>query len=457
MTDIVARPTAEVRGDVRTESDKSISHRAFLLAALAEGTSVIHNPLDALDVRATMRVARRLGATVRKRADTRVVEGGGPDGIRSMRGTVNCANSGTLLRLLCGVVAAAGVPCTLTGDASLRQRPMERIALPLREMGARITCRDGRPPVRIHRGERLVGIDHVSRVASAQVKSALLLAGLAADGATSVTEPAPSRDHTERMLPIFGCDVRVDGRTVSVTGGQTPKGANVRVPADISSAAFLLTAAVTARKGEVVLREVSVNPTRAGIVEIYRRMGADIRVENPRTLSGEPVADLRAGPSALRGIEIPPELVPSAIDEFPAIFVAAALAEGATVLRRAAELRVKESDRIAAMAAGLAAAGADVAELPDGISIRGNPRGLRGGRADSRGDHRVAMAMAIAGLRSQDGIAVTDCDNVRTSFPGFVAQCRAVGCDIAESPWGRESGRQESRRGTRRQDTGKAT
>jgi len=433
MTRFAVRPADRVEGRVRVASDKSISHRAFLLGALAEGTSVVHRPLESLDVRATMDAVARLGAKVSGGGGRHEIEGVGLGGLRRDAGEIDCGNSGTLMRLLCGVCVAGRVSCVLAGDESLSGRPMRRVTEPLGRMGASIaTAAGGTPPLRIGEGPRPAGIDYASPVASAQVKSAVLLAGLGAVGTTSVTEPAPSRDHTERMLGLFGCPVDRDGPRASVRGGSALAPAEIHVPADLSSAAFFMVAAAIAREGGVVLEEVSVNPTRSGVIRILSLMGADIEERNPRTVSGEPVADVEVRPSRLRGIDIPSGLVPSAIDEFPAIFAAAAFAQGVTSLRDAAELRVKESDRISAMAEGLSALGARVSERDDGIDIEGAPGQIRGGRVRSRGDHRIAMALAVAGSAAGGEVTVEDCGNVRTSFPGFCRQCREVGIDVDE-------------------------
>ena len=429
MTSFTVRPAEEIRGTAKVPSDKSISHRAFLLAALAEGTSVVHGPLDALDVRATMAAVRKLGAVIREKDGCCEVDGPGIGGLNRNAGAIDCGNSGTLMRLLCGICVAGRVACTLVGDESLSARPMQRVVEPLRRMGADIRSNDGKPPLEIRPVSKLVGIDYESPVASAQVKSAVLLAGLGAEGRTSVTEPAQSRNHTEDMLEMFGRAVFRDDLAVAVDspGGRSLKPAEVHVPADISSAAFFLVAGAAATKGQVHVDGVSFNPTRAGVISILELMGADLMREDPD--SG---LAARASRPSLKGIRIPERLVPSAIDEFPAIFVAAAVARGDTVLRGASELRVKESDRIASMAAGLRTLGVQVEEYEDGIRITGNPDGFSGGSVDSFGDHRVAMALAIAGALGNGEVTVRNCDNVATSFPGFRMQCGNVGIDMTE-------------------------
>ena len=429
MTSFTVRPAEEIRGTAKVPSDKSISHRAFLLAALAEGTSVVHGPLDALDVRATMAAVRKLGAVIREKDGRCEVDGPGIGGLNRNAGAIDCGNSGTLMRLLCGICVAGRVACTLVGDESLSARPMQRVVEPLRRMGADIRSNDGKPPLEIRPVSKLAGIDYESPVASAQVKSAILLAGLGAEGRTSVTEPAQSRNHTEDMLEMFGRAVFRDDLAVAVDspGGRSLKPAEVHVPADISSAAFFLVAGAAATKGQVHVDGVSFNPTRAGVISILELMGADLMREGPD--SG---LAARASRPSLKGIRIPERLVPSAIDEFPAIFVAAAVARGDTVLRGASELRVKESDRIASMAAGLRTLGVQVEEYEDGIRITGNPDGFSGGSVDSFGDHRVAMALAIAGALGNGEVTVRNCDNVATSFPGFRMQCGNVGIDMTE-------------------------
>ena len=333
------------------------------------------------------------------------------------------------MRLLSGLLAAQPFDTTLTGDSSLSKRPMARVAKPLREMGAEIeTAAEGRPPLRIKGGHKLMGMDYVMPMASAQVKSCLLLAGLYAAGRTTVTEPAPTRDHTERMLRGFGYPVRVDGATVTIEPGHKLKACKIDVPADISSAAFFMVAASIAEGSDLLLEHVGMNPTRIGVINILREMGADLTLQNEREVGGEPVADVRVRYAPLKGIEIPIGQVPLAIDEFPVLFVAAACAEGRTVLRGAEELRVKESDRIQVMADGLQALGVRAEPTADGIIIDGGP--IHGGQVDSHGDHRIAMSFSVASLRATGDIQITDCANVATSFPDFVGLAQAVGIKL---------------------------
>ena len=426
------QPGGRLGGTIRVPGDKSVSHRSIILGSIASGKTSVSGFLEGEDALATMNIFRALGVRIDGPAAGEVtVHGVGPRGLRAPSGALDCGNSGTSMRLLAGLLAPQPFDSELTGDASLRKRPMRRVADPLAAMGARIdTAEGGRPPLRIRGNPALRGIDYAMPVASAQVKSALLLAGLYASGTTRITEPAPTRDHTERMLAAFGYTVRRDGATVAVSGGGALHATEITVPADISSAAFFMVGATIAPQSDVTLRDVGVNPTRIGVIEILRLMGADLAVLDPRELGGEPVADIRVRSAELRGVEIPRELVPLAIDEFPALFVAAANARGRTVLRGAEELRVKESDRIQVMADGLAAIGAQAKPTPDGMVIDGGA--YAGGVVDSRGDHRVAMAFAMAALRARATIVIRDCANVATSFPGFAGIARRAGLAIEE-------------------------
>jgi 3-phosphoshikimate 1-carboxyvinyltransferase len=339
-------------------------------------------------------------------------------------------NAGTAIRLLMGLLAGQRFDSTLVGDASLMRRPMERVATPLRSMGAHIDTDGGRPPVRIHGGATLAAIDYVLPMASAQVKSALLLAALYAHGTTSVTEPAPTRDHTERMLRGFGVRVGCEGARVSLAGGQRLTGCDIEVPGDFSSAAFFIVAGCLAARQGLTIRGVGVNPTRTGLLQLLRLMGADIELQPQPQAAAEPMADIhvRAGP--LRGIRVPEDLVAQAIDEFPVFFIAAAAAQGETLVTGAAELRVKESDRLAAMAGGLTTLGIECELLPDGLRLQGGR--MRGGRIDSHGDHRIAMAFAVASLIASGPIQIEDVANVATSFPGFARLARAVGLALED-------------------------
>jgi 3-phosphoshikimate 1-carboxyvinyltransferase len=425
-------PGGRLAGTLRVPGDKSVSHRSIMLGSIADGVTRISGFLEGEDALATMNVFRALGVRIDGPAAGAVtVHGVGLRGLKAPQGVLDCGNSGTSMRLLAGLLAPQQFDSELTGDASLRGRPMRRVADPLAAMGARIdTAEGGRPPLRIHGSPALRGIDYAMPVASAQVKSALLLAGLYAAGTTRITEPAPTRDHTERMLGAFGYAVRREGATVSLTGGGTLRATEIGVPADISSAAFFMVGAAIAPGSDVTLQGVGVNPTRTGVIEILRLMGADLALLNARELGGEPVADIRVRSAALHGIHIPRELVPLAIDEFPALFVAAANARGRTVLQGAEELRVKESDRIQVMADGLAAIGARAEATPDGMIIDG--AAYSGGTVESHGDHRIAMAFAVAALAARAPITVNGCANVATSFPGFVGLARGAGLAIEE-------------------------
>ncbi|NND37617.1 MAG: 3-phosphoshikimate 1-carboxyvinyltransferase [Gammaproteobacteria bacterium] len=429
---LVARPAAEVAGRLRVPGDKSISHRSLMFGALADGVTRVNGFLPGEDCLATMAALDAMGVTIERTGDTSLrIEGRGLRGLSAPVGSLDMGNSGTAMRLFAGLLAGQSFDSTLSGDASLTQRPMERIAAPLRLMGADIVTRDGKPPLAIRGGQSLRGIDYAMPVASAQVKSAVLLAGLYADGSTSVVEPAVTRDHTERMLSMFGQRVLRDGARVTLQ----PRGAlvatDVDVPADLSSAAFFMLAGTLARSGELTLDNVGLNPTRTGILRILELMGADldIRMRRPDE-DGEPTGTIVIRPARLRGIEVPTEFVPLAIDEFPLVFVAAALADGDTVIAGAEELRHKESDRIGVMVNGLRALGATVDERPDGAIISGG--GLSAGEIDSAGDHRVAMAFAIAAMAADGPVIIQDAANVATSFPGFDAAARQIGLDVSE-------------------------
>ncbi len=425
----MVQPSTRVEGSLQVPGDKSVSHRALMLGAIATGTSHVTGFLPGEDCLATLAALRNLGIEIlQKDATTIDVVGQGMHGLASARHALDMGNSGTAMRLFMGLLAAQPFASELTGDESLSKRPMERVAQPLRRMGADVQTLNGLPPVRIRGGADLRGIGFDMPVASAQVKSAVLLAGLYAVGETTVTEPAVTRDHTERMLMRLGYKVRRAGPSVTVTGGGSLSAARIDVPGDLSSAAFMVLAGCLATRGELVIEGVGLNPSRTGILRILQMMDANLRVEMAPDDGGEPVGRLIIRPSRLRGIEIPPELVPLAIDEFPVIFVAAALAEGETVIRGAEELRHKESDRIRVMADGLRTLGVDLEELPDGARIRGGQ--LQGGTIDSGGDHRVAMSFAVGASRALAPVKILNTANVATSYPGFDTQARAIGLDI---------------------------
>ncbi|MWV14241.1 bifunctional prephenate dehydrogenase/3-phosphoshikimate 1-carboxyvinyltransferase [Pseudomonas sp. R-28-1W-6] len=428
----LANPGGSLSGRIRVPGDKSISHRSIMLGSLAEGTTEVEGFLEGEDALATLQAFRDMGVVIEGPHHGRVtIHGVGLNGLKPPPGPLYVGNSGTSMRLLSGLLAGQPFDTTLTGDASLSKRPMNRVAKPLREMGAIIeTGPEGRPPLTIKGGQRLTGMHYEMPMASAQVKSCLLLAGLYAAGETAVTEPAPTRDHTERMLRGFGYPVAVDGSVARVESGHKLSATHIEVPADISSAAFFLVAASIAEGSELVLEHVGINPTRTGVIDILKLMGADISLENQREVGGEPVADLRVRAAKLKGIDIPEDLVPLAIDEFPVLFIAAACAEGRTVLRGAEELRVKESDRIQVMADGLLALGVKAEPTPDGIIIDGGPIG--GGEVWSHGDHRIAMSFSVASLRATAPIRIHDCANVATSFPNFLGLAAQAGIRVAE-------------------------
>lgn len=425
-------PAGPIRGEVAVPGDKSISHRAIMLAALADGTSRIDGFLEGEDTRAIAAVFRELGVAIEMPASSqRIVHGVGIDGLSAASGPLDCGNAGTGMRLLAGVLAGQAFDSVLTGDASLSRRPMRRVIDPLSRMGAEIHAEEGGlPPLRIRGGRALHGIAYDLPIASAQVKSAVLLAGLRASGTTDVCEPHPTRDYTERMLAAFGWPIDFGPGRAKLAGGHRLRATAIDVPADFSSAAFFIVAATLVEGSELVLRGVGLNPRRIGLLHVLQAMGADIRESARRERDDEVVADLVVRHSRLRGIDVPVGYVADMIDEFPILFIAAAAAEGTTTIRDAAELRVKESDRIAAMAEGLRALGIRVAEMPDGAVIEGGA--LSGGRIESRGDHRVAMSFAVAGLVAADAVTVGDCANVATSFPGFVDLANGVGFALME-------------------------
>jgi 3-phosphoshikimate 1-carboxyvinyltransferase len=424
-----------VSGTLTVPGDKSISHRALMLGAIADGDTHVSGFLNGEDCLATARALAALGVRLEQPAPTEVlVHGVGMHGLLPAEAPLDMGNAGTAMRLMMGVLAGQRFAVTLVGDESLMRRPMERVAVPLRMMGAHIQTHEGRAPVRIRGTPQLRAVQYSLPVASAQVKSAVLLAGLYAAGTTRITEPAPSRDHTERMLGAFGASLRREGRSVAVDGAQGLSAARVAVPADFSSAAFFIVAGCIGAERPLLLRNIGVNPTRTGLLELLGRMGADIRVSRVTPAAGshpdaEPVAHIEVRRSALRGITVPEALVPLSIDEFPAFFIAAACANGETLVRGALELRVKESDRLAAMAAGFAALGIEHQLLPDGLWIRG-AGSFAGGAVDSCGDHRIAMAFAVAALRARAPIDIADVASVGTSFPGFVGTARAAGLRI---------------------------
>ncbi len=428
--DYIVQPGGKLTGRIRVPGDKSISHRSVMLGSLAEGTTRVTGLLEGEDVLSTLAAFRAMGVLAEGPDHGKlVIHGVGLRGLKAPKQALDMGNSGTAMRLMAGILAGQAFDSELIGDESLSKRPMKRVSDPLGAMGAVIAnAEGGRPPLRIAGGRKLHAIDYQMPVASAQVKSCLLLAGLYAEGETSVTEPAPTRDHTERMLRGFGYAVKTQGARISVQGGGRLKACDIDVPADISSATFFLVGASISPGSDLVLEHVGINPTRIGVINILKLMGANLELLNPREAGGEPVADIRVRAADLRGIRVPEDQVPLAIDEFPALFIAAACAQGETVLTGAHELRVKESDRIAVMAQGLKRLGIDARETPDGIVIQGGR--LQGGEVDSHGDHRIAMSFAIAALRAGGPITVRDCKNVDTSFPVFADLAAHTGLAI---------------------------
>ncbi len=430
----IASPASALTGSFRVPGDKSISHRSIMLGSLAEGTTEVTGFLEGEDSLATLQAFRDMGVVIEGPHRGRVtIHGVGLHGLQPPPGPLYLGNSGTSMRLLAGLMAGQTFDVEMSGDASLSKRPMGRVADPLKLMGAVVDTADGgRPPIKVHGAGKLKGIHYDLPMASAQVKSCVLLAGLYADGETSVTEPAPTRDHTERMLKGFGYDVSVDGNKVTIKSGGKLTATSIDVPADISSAAFFMVGASIAEGSDITLEHVGINPTREGIINILRAMGGNIEVLNQREVGGEPVADIRVRSAKLKGIHIPEDQVPLAIDEFPALFIAAACAEGETILTGAEELRVKESDRIQVMIDGLTTLGVQAVGTPDGAVIQGLGHNglLGGGEVVSHGDHRIAMSFSMASLRASSAITILDCANVATSFPGFVDLANNAGLEL---------------------------
>ncbi len=429
----VVKPGGPLRGAIPVPGDKSISHRALMLGALADGRTDISGFLAGADCMASLRALTEMGVQIEQRSTTELrVHGAGLRGLTPPAVALDMGNSGTAMRLFAGLLAGQSFDSTLVGDASLSRRPMNRVAVPLREMGAAIETDDGRAPLRIRGGQKLRGFHFDMPVASAQVKSALLLAGLYAKGPTAVREPAVTRDHTERMLGEFGVVVSRQDAVVSIAPPLGLRAQALRIPGDLSSAAFFLLAASACPGSKIQINNVGLNPTRTGVLEILKRMGADLQIEAGADEGlGEPAGNLLIRWAPLRGIDIPAELVPLAIDEFPVLFLVAALADGVTRITGAAELRHKESDRIGVMAAGLRQLGIKVTEKPDGAEITGGA--LTGGRVDSHGDHRVAMAFGMAAAVASGPVRIDDTANVDTSFPNFVASAQEIGLRITSA------------------------
>jgi len=425
----LVKPSSPTGGTITVPGDKSVSHRALMFNSIASGESRISGFLAGEDCLRTMTALQNMGVRIEPDGNTSLtVYGSGLHGLVAANEPLDMGNSGTAMRLFSGLLAGQAFESVLIGDASLSGRPMNRIIEPLAQMGAEIESDDGKPPLHIRAGRKLHAINYEMPVASAQVKSALLLAGLYADGTTTIIEPAVTRDHTERMLSSMGANIDKSENTISVSAGAELQAVDVQVPADLSSAAFLLVAAIVAQNVEVSVLNVGVNPTRTGILRILTQMGADLRLSNERELGNEPVADITARSSDLKAIDVDPDLVSLAIDEFPLLFAAAAFAEGTTRFSGLAELRVKESDRIGAMAAGLSRLGIAVQETSDGAMVTGG--GLTGGEIESFGDHRIAMAFASVASQASAAVTISDTEAVDTSFPGFVDCVSAIGIDI---------------------------
>ena len=433
MSSIIASQSNQLEGLIRVPGDKSISHRAVILGAIAVGESKIQHLLEGEDVLATVAAFQAMGVEMSGPRDGSLdIKGVGLNGLTKPDGPLDMGNSGTAMRLLAGLLSGQVFPATLTGDVSLRQRPMERIITPLSQMGADLAAADGKPPLAINPVSRLTGISYRLPVASAQVKSSILLAGLYAKGGTQIHESTPTRDHTERMIAGFTGRRWEQGNPIQVESGHILRGQQITVPGDISSAAFFLVAAALCPGSDVTLCGIGINPTRAAVLEILNLMGANIEICGQRQESGEPLCDLRVRSQRLKGIDVPQSLVANAIDEFPALAIAAAGAVGITRIRGATELRFKESDRINAMVQGLGNLGVNAIEYEDGMDIIGG--GFRSGTIDSRGDHRIAMAFAVAGCCSDGPVVVNDCQNIATSFPGFVEIGCSLGMNLVEKP-----------------------
>jgi 3-phosphoshikimate 1-carboxyvinyltransferase len=429
MTTFICSPGEKISGNIRVPGDKSISHRSIILSSIATGVSHISGFLQGEDSLNTIAAFQQMGVDIEREEDRVRVGGVGLHGLSAPAGDLEMGNSGTAMRLMLGLLAGQDFDSRMIGDHSLSSRPMLRVIEPLQTMGALIESEaGGRAPLQVRANQGLHAIEYDMPVASAQVKSCLLLAGLYADGETVVHEPAPTRDHSERMLRAYGCDVVSRGAEIRLRGGQQLTACDVEVPADISSAAFYMVAASIAIGSDITLQHVGVNPTRTGVIDILKLMGASLELHNRRDIGGEPVADIRVRSAPLTGIDIPCELVPLAIDEFPVLFVAAACAQGTTRLSGAEELRVKESDRIQVMADGLTELGIVTQVKQDGIVVEGGSMG--GGSVDSHGDHRIAMAFSIASLRCEGVISINDCANVNTSFPGFAELAQQAGIRI---------------------------
>jgi len=427
MKSITIKKSKSLQGEISVPGDKSISHRAIMLGSIAEGDTTIKGLLKGEDNMATLKAFRQMGVRIDEHKNGIVaIQGKGLYGLAEPQDVIDAGNSGTTMRLLTGLLSGQEFFSVLTGDQYLRKRPMKRVVEPLGQMGARIFGREGgnKAPLAIV-GSKLKGITYNSPVASAQVKSAVLLAGLSADGVTTVTEPTISRDHTERMLAYFGAEIKRNGATVSINGGQKLFGKKIEVPGDISSAAFFMVAALITKNSELLIKNVGINPTRTGVIDILQAMGGDLKIVNQREVSGESVGDILVKSTKLKGIEIKGDMIPRAIDELPIVAVAAAFAQGITTIKDAKELKVKETDRIESMTSELRRIGVKVAPLPDGMTIEGG-RPIGNDSCASWGDHRVAMSMIVAGLAAERGITISNTDCIDTSFPGFMELLEGV-------------------------------
>ena len=432
MSKFIANPANSLSGVLKVPGDKSISHRSIMLGSLASGVTKVSGFLEGEDALSTLKAFQSMGVDIERNGDNVIIHGVGINGLKKPESPLNLGNSGTSIRLMSGILAAQEFDSEMIGDESLSKRPMGRVISPLESMGAVIESNDGKPPLKVKGGQKLKAINYDLPVASAQVKSCVLLAGLYADGTTCVTEPAPTRDHTERMLKGLGYDVSVRGNKMCVTGGGELTATEIQVPSDISSSAFFMVAAAIAPNANVVLEGVNINPTRTGVIDILKLMDADITLTNEREIGGELLADINIKSSELKGINIPEELVPLAIDEFPAVFIAASCASGETKLTGAKELRVKESDRIQVMADGLDILGIENQVLEDGIKIQGGKFSKPTGIVESHHDHRISMSFAVASLRCEHPIEINGVDNVKTSFPNFVELANSAGMNIIE-------------------------
>jgi 3-phosphoshikimate 1-carboxyvinyltransferase len=434
--DFMIAPGGRLAGRIKVPGDKSISHRAIMLGALAEGATHVTNFLQAADCLATVSCLRKLGIKIEEVGAGHIsVHGVGIHGLQAPEEQLDCGNSGTSLRLLTGLAAGQPFESVLSGDVSLRRRPMLRVIEPLTRMGARIDSMAGYAPLSVRGKQPLKSLRYEIPIASAQVKSSVLLAGLQADGETWITEPVKTRDHTELMLQSFGCSILHDGKWFGIQGNKVLKAANIVIPGDLSSAAFFLAGAASLPGARILVEGIGINPSRDGVLRLLQAMGAEVRFSNERMLGTEPVADVEVYGQGLRGLDIGPDTVPFVIDELPALLVAAASAHGTTTLRGAAELRVKESDRLQAMAAGLHSLGVEVELWEDGMRVIGRDS-FQGGELDSCGDHRIAMSFAMAGLRSRSPVRIRNCSNVDTSFPGFaeLAQSAGLPIEVMETP-----------------------